>query len=361
MMWPYYVMVGIPAVVALFGKKFFNHKLRNRLVVISFFLIWFILLCFRHEKVGVDVLNYHMLFKKTFTMSFGEIFARSFDSRFELGFNLLAKIVSVTTGNFRVFLVLIALLSLAPVFLLYFYCARENAYLSIVIFLSLGLFSIYFSALRQVIAVAFAVPAFYFTKKRKPLLFLLMVFLAFITHHSAVIMLLLYPVYHLNMRIKSNLIILIPVIALVYFFRVPIFEWLTVFLNDFYSSNIKETGAVLIFVLLMGFLILSYIFPDNSKLDKETIGLRNLLFLCTVLQIFSGINSIAMRMNYYFLIFVPLLIPRIINNTTEKNKKVAMIVYLVMVVFFTFWYFYRAYTNADILNVYPYIPAWAKY
>ena len=360
MMWPYFAMVGVPAIVALFSKKFCDRKLRNRLTIVAFFLIWFILLCLRHEKVGVDVLNYHLLFKKAYAMSFGEIFAKSFSGEFELSFFLLSKIVAMTTGDFRVLLVIIAAISIVPVFLLYFFSARENAYLSIVIFLSLGLFSIYFSALRQVMAVAFAVPAFYFTKNKKLLLFLLMVLLAFTIHHSSVIMLLMYPVYHLNMRLKSNLLILIPIIALVYVFRVPIFEWISVFFNDFYSSDIKETGAVLVFVLLLGFLLLSYIFADNSKLDKETIGLRNLLFLCTLLQIFSGINPIAMRMNYYFLIFVPLLIPRILNSTTEKNKKVALVIYLIMITFFTVWFFYRAYTAEDILSVYPYIPAWAK-
>ena len=111
--------------------------------------------------------------------------------------------------------------------------------------------------------------------------------------------------------------------------------------------------------LKKGYLIFSFVLPENDMMDKEKIGLRNLLFLRTILQIFAGINSVAMRLNYYYLIFIPLLIPRVINNVSEKNRKPAYFSYLIMVGFFTFWYFYRAYTTADILRVYPYYPMWS--
>lgn len=359
MMWPYFLMVGVPALLALLGESFFNRKTRNRLVVVSFFVIWLTLLCFRSERLGVDTINYHSMFIDASRMSYGKIFSSAFSNNIDIGFYLLAKTISIFTMNFRVMMVVCALIALVPMLVLYYFEADQYAYLSIVIFLGLGLFSIYFSALRQVMSVAFVVPAYYFTKNRRFVFFLLMVALAYFIHHSAVIMLLLYPVYHLHFRLNTNLLLLIPVIILIYIFRVPVFSFLAVFISDSGKVSIKETGAMLVFVLLMVFFLFCYALPDPELLDKDTIGLRNLLFLAAVLQIFAGINSVAMRMNYYYLVFVPLLIPRIINYTSEKNRGTARVAFVVMVGFFTVWYFFRAYTTADILHVYPYIPAWA--
>ena len=40
-------------------------------------------------------------------------------------------------------------------------------------------------------------------------------------------------------------------------------------------------------------------------MTKEDFGLRNILVLAVILQIFSMAHILAMRMNYYFIIFIP--------------------------------------------------------
>ena len=359
MMWPYYVMVGTPMLIALFRKYFSNKQFWCRLIISSFFLIWFILLCLRSERVGVDTINYHRMYIEASRMSFGEIISRLFDSQFEAGFYLVSKTISLFTMEYRAVIVIIAGLSLFPVFWLYYNYADEKPYLSIILLLSLGMFSIYFSAFRQIMAIAFAVPAFQFTKNRKPVKFLLIVILAYIMHHSAFVLFLMYPIYHMELRLNAHVLFIVPIVGLVYIFRVRVFTALNIFFGDVYSGVIKETGAVLIFVLLFLFLIFSFVLPDNDLMDKESIGMRNMLFLSTILQIFAGINSVAMRLNYYYLLFVPLLIPRVLESVSEKNRKPAYFSYLIMLGFFTVWYFYRAHTAGDILHVYPYYPMWA--
>lgn len=359
MMWPYFVMVGVPAFVSIVGYNLSDRRLRNRLVLASFFLIWLVLLCFRKESVGVDTNNYHLLFNTVSKMSFNDIFAKAFRMEIEFAYYFLLKLLTLITSDFRVIIVFHALASLIPLWFLYRNNALQNSYLTIVIFLSLGLFGIYFSAFRQVLAMTFMVPAYYFTRNKKLLLFLLMVLLAFNFHHSAIIMALLYPIYHLNLRFNTSLLIVVPFIVLVYFFREPIFSWLSAFFGSMYTGTIKSTGAIMVFLLLAIFSVFCYIMPSGEFLDKDTVGLRNLLLLCTVLQIFAGINTLAMRLNYYYLIFVPILIPRIINSSRESNRKVSEIAYIVMVAFFTFWFFRQAYVSSDILHVFPFYPAWA--
>lgn len=356
---PYFVMVGIPMSIAILRNKIKDNQYRNRLIIGSFFLIWLILLCLRNDTVGIDLINYEDIFLQSARLSLWDIFRGLFSDREEIGFYVLIKIISLFTVNTRVFIIVVAVASLVPVWLLYRNNARQNAYLSIVIFLTLGLFSIYCSALRQVLAMAFVFPAYEFTKKRKLWLFLLMVLFAFLFHHSAVIMLLMYPFYRVHLNWLSSLILIIPSLIIVYIFRKPIFLFLASFMGEFYSGNVGDTGAIMIFLLLIILLFYSYLIPDNTLLDEETRGLRNLLFVCAVLQVFSGVNLLAMRMNYYYLMLVPLLIPRVMNRASEKNRTIAEISCLVMAVFFTVFYFYRAYTSSDILNVYPYVPFWS--
>lgn len=60
--------------------------------------------------------------------------------------------------------------------------------------------------------------------------------------------------------------------------------------------------------------------PQESKMDKDIIGLRNILFLSAFLQCFTLVNYWAMRMNYYFLIFLPILISKIPGCCKEQDK-----------------------------------------
>lgn len=358
-MWPYFVMVGVPAAIAAYGQLS-SRKLerRNGAIINTFFLIWLILLLFRAQVIGRDLINYEYIFLKSLDYSFGRILQLMLSFEMEPGYILLSKIVGSISLNFRWIIVISALISLLPIWYLYRKNAVNHPFLSVVLFLNIGLFSMYFSGLRQVMALAFMAPAYKYTKNKKFIPFLLTVILAFLFHKSAFIIVLFYPVYHLKLKKKIDVLAIIPIIAIVYIFKTPIFTFLGSFINDFYTINLSETGAISTFILLLIFIVFSYVIPDENKLDKDTIGLRNILVLCAILQAFAGINNLVMRMNYYFLLFVPLLLPRVIDKSTGKNRSIAQLALVVMVVFFTFNYFYMAYTDIDILQVYPYVPFW---
>jgi len=76
------------------------------------------------------------------------------------------------------------------------------------------------------------------------------------------------------------------------------------------------------------------------------------------IQMFAPVHGLVMRVNYYFLPFVPVLIPRIVRRAKESMRQLVLISMIVMYSFFTVYFFYHAYTGADILRIYPYIPFW---
>lgn len=368
-MLPYFVMVAVPAYLALFlylyRRRFQNvspsdyeflQKKSYRIIIDTFFIIWLLLLLFRAESVGVDLNTYKHHFNVFADMDWMNVFKNVFDRSLEPIYYLICKIVSLFTSNFQWVMVICALIAVIPIWKLY----REegqHGFLVMVLFINVAPFVMYFSGLRQSMAMAFVLPCYHYCKDKKLWKFLLMVFLAYFFHKSALILALLYPVYHLRLKKQIYILYLLPVAGLIYIFKQPIFLFLAYFLSNDYTENlaVKATGAYAVLLLLAVFLVYCFLMVDQEKLDEDTAGLRNILVLCVFLQAFSGVHTLAMRMNYYFLLFVPLLIDRVLRIGNEKYSFLMKASKICIVCFFTVYYFYYAYTDSDILQVYPYI------
>lgn len=356
-MLPYFILVGVPAFLSMLQLWKKDEK-RHMRVIDSFFLILLGLLLVRKETMGIDLYNYSKMFRTAIHTPLDKIISYIVTFEHEIGFFFLAKIVSIFSTDFRVMLSAIALISVIPLWMLYRECSVSHPFLSIAMFLNIGVFSIYFSCLRQVIAMAFLLPAYHYTQQKHPIRFLLTVILAFLFHKSAFIMLFLYPAFHMKIKTKASFMLALPAWGVCYVFRKPLFTFFRSFISEFYTSNLKETGAIAILLLLLMLTFFSYLVTDERKMTPETVGLRNILVFSAILQIFAGVNPLAMRLNYYYLIFIPLIIPKIAECASEKNKTLTQVILAVMVCFFTSYYFYDAYTDVSTLRIYPYIPFW---
>lgn len=355
-MTPYIVMVGVPAMLAFYVNQIHKKTVtKHNLVVDAFFFIWLFLLLFRSVEVGSDLSVYRLHFYKYAQMSWLEFF-RKVLSGSELGYIAIVKLLSYVTDNFQWVIICCACIAVIPIWKLY-RNERYFGFLMVVMFINIAPFSMYFSGLRQAMAMAFVVPCYHYCKEKNIKKYLLMILIAWLFHKSAFILLLMYPIYHLRLKKQIHMLYLLPGIALVYIFNMPIFKFLLWFIGDYmdrYADGIRETGAYTVLLLLTIMLVYAFLIPDSKRLDSDTVGLRNLMVLSVFLQTFSGVHSIAMRMNYYYLLFIPLLIPRIIVCGNLKYRTLIKLSIICMILFFTFYYFYKAYTGSDILNVYPY-------
>ena len=138
-----------------------------------------------------------------------------------------------------------------------------------------------------------------------------------------------------------------------------IFSFLLSLLEKFtrFEGIITQTQAYTMLVLFVIFGVFCFVIPNEEKLDEECIGLRNILLLSTTLQMFAPLHTLAMRMNYYFIIFIPLLIPKIIKNRSSQWNQIGMIARHVMVVFFAVYFFSIA-NKGGSLHVFPYNFFW---
>ncbi len=355
---PYYILALFPPVVSyfIFSSKE-QQKKRNRLMLTLFFGIFIFLVAFRARSIGADTVNYTNIFKQVSLLNWDKV--EGLES-LEGGYLYFNKILTLFSNDYRLLLVVVALLSIIPMAIM-LVKESENGILTIVLFMAVAPFSMYFSGLRQVLAMALIVPAYYLTKHKKLLPFILVVLFAMLFHTSAFIMVLIYPLYHI--RITTNkFLVMIPVILLVYLFNGPIFSFLVEMLGEGYENYnvIEDTGAITMVILFVIFAAFAFTIADDKKLSKDDFGLRNLLVIALVLQLFAPINHIAMRMNYYFIPFIPILMPKLINKSKAEYRQIAIFASVVMSIFFLLYFFFNAHTTVDggVMKIFPYKSMW---
>lgn len=355
-MFPYFTLVGIPLVANFFmlgdrGKK------KNRFLITIFFVLYFLLLALRSEEIGIDLTNYKSIYINWGKSSWKNIFSST--GEIEVGYAVLCKLVYSTNASFHTFMVVVAIIEIVPLMILYRE-EVENAFLSVVLFLIVGIFPMLFSGLRQSIAISLGAIAFLLLKNRKIILFIIVVFFAMTFHTSAFMLFFMLPLYYLKIT-KKWLIVFVPMIIAMMIFNVQIFSVLVKLLPERYDNyEAKPTGAFAMLLLYVLFAIYAYIVSDESIIDKETMGLRNFLLFSIILQIFASINTVAMRMNYYYIIFIPLLLPKVMKNSQPKYKDINRLAEMIMIIFFLFYFFYGAYYGEDILQIYPYEFFWGN-
>ena len=344
-------------VIAIGGKR---GILNNSCALPVFFIILIVLLSLRDVSIGRDLMNYKSYFEQISVLSLKEIFRVEVEGLYLL----LNWIVSRFTRDFQVLLSIIAVITTLPIAMVY--CQdRKHGFLKIVLLMNMSTFVLLFSGLRQSIAIAIALIAYKYVKEKNLVKFLLTALIALGFHHSAFIIFTFYPLYHITLK-KKHLWGVVPSVFFVFIFNKPIFNFATMLLGtiseDKYTAEIESTGAYSMLILFIVFAAFSYLFPHEKMMDQETLGLRNFLLVAVFFQCFAPIHMLAMRMNYYFIIFIPILIPKLLRYRTENEQDFILLAKSVLIVFFVGYYLITTYTSCktgiSALDIYPYVPFW---
>ena len=351
----YVILLFVPLIIqhVVFEKKNIDIEKKNRNALNFFFILFTVLVALRHESVGNDTRNYIYFFQNYARMDWAQIAK----DPVEVGYSYFNKIISLFLNNPQFFLALTAIVTMAMIYPTY---RRLNldASLTIMLFCTMSIFVMTFSGIRQMLAVGLGFIAYEFTRNKKIVPFILIVILAMTFHTSAFMLAFMYPLYHVKIT-KNWLLVVIPVQVFVFIFNKPIFSFLATIVSRYtkYEGEITETGAYTMLILFVIFTIFVFLIPDETKLDAETIGLRNFLLFSLMLQMFAPLHSLSMRMNYYYIIFIPLLMPKIIRCRNAKWKQAAILGRHVMIIFFLAYFFKNAGDEGN-LNVFPYHFFW---
>lgn len=355
-MWVFYILLFLPMLIRFVktqGREVDSSK-ANKTAIGIFFLLLTILVMLRHESVGNDTRNYLNFFARHAKISWDSIGNDSL----ETGYVFLSKVISLISTDPRIFLIITSVIVTLMIYPTYKRLVTDSS-LTMTLFCMMSTFTMMFSGIRQMLAIAIGFVAYEFTRKKKFVPFSLMVAFAMTIHTSAFMLAFMYPAYNVKVN-KIRLLGLIPLLGLVFLLNEPIFNFISIYIEKYtrFEAEISSTGAYSMLLLFGVFLVFAFAIPDESKMDAETSGLRNFLIVSFALQMFAPIHSLAMRMNYYYIIFIPLLIPRIIKYRKKDMQQVALLARMVMVVFFVGYFFYNAYTSDNNLHVFPYHFFW---
>lgn len=352
---PYFLLLIIPFFFSLYPNKAKEEK--SKYAIYSFFCILILLLSLRKKTVGIDLVNYEFLFDYITSSNLQRVL--NLVVAYEPGYVIYNYICGLVSKDFQIMLTITALLSIVPLFFLY----RKKMcipMLTIALFLSMNFFRFYFSGIRQGLALAFVVPAFYFCRKANLKYFLAVVVGAMMIHHASLIMIFMYPLYKYKIS-KNKLPIIAFILLLVFVLRTILFSALVPLLGDKFEETygeIAETnafGMAFFFLLLM---LMSFILSDEKQMDNDDFAMRNYLVMSVGLQIFASVSTIAMRIGYFYFMFIPIIIPIIISKTQPENRIIAKIAKYVLVACLLLNYTRIVLKGGDLLQIYPYVPYW---
>ena len=348
----------IASIRLFFYNERTDRKKFNKLFTIVFFISLLLLIGFRHPSMGHDLRygssnGYLGSFDIIGSMSWPEVLRIKIFLNYERGFIIFCKLISFICHNTQFFLFISAFLSLFPIFL-FIYKKSENVIMSSVIYMGVPAFLIIYSGIRQGIAIGLCFFALLFLKEKNGkwniIGFILIVLLAGTFHSSAFMFLIALPLYYLRLN-KTARWLSVCLLPVIYIVRYQLFYLLSKIFKD--EAVAEDNGSVTLLLVFIGIYMICILFSTSD--DREFSWYMNMFYIACVCQIFGGVYGTAMRLGYYFMIFLALLLPKLITQLKDKNDK--LIFKMGITVAFGAFALYSIYTTTWAM-AYPYSFFW---
>lgn len=317
-----------------------EQKKQNRNVCILGFGMLFVLLALRHTSMGIDLYKrnsdsgYLPSFKELNTYTWKKVLMLKEYINYEKGYIIFNKLIGSIYNHEQFFLGACAFVSFLPI-AVYIYKRSKIPLLSICVFVGLPVFLMYFSGIRQCIAIGLTVVSMFFIEKKLKIPFILTVLLAAQFHYTSIIFLVAYPLYYVRLQTLTKLIF-VTLLPIIFIIRRPLFSVLSKLFKD--DAETAATGAGTLFIVFC--LIYLFLIFFNDSEDRKQNGLINLCYVACVCQAFSGIYQLAMRVGYYFMIYMIISIPNTISNMKDKGvseKREYILSYMILLFFFVIY------------------------
>lgn len=279
---------------------------------------------FRYH-VGTDYLTYERIFE----------YVKDGNWPVEPLFCFLAQLVQEFGGDFRVFLIVVSLLF---VYLIFKRIGEDSPYpcFSIYLFITTNLYFASMNIMRQTLAMAVVYYAFKYIYDKRIFAFLFFVIIASFIHKTAVVMLVLYPLYYIRINWKlvaSSFFVFLSAYPLIYFFirKVISSSLYSGYINSQYDTGETAGVGFLICLLLIG---LSYLFGDKDEKFEFYVKLQIVaafIFIC------SSAFTLLGRFNLYLYSSSFILVPMIVDKSKDKTYRF-LIGYCSIVLYFLYSY-----------------------
>ncbi len=298
-----------------------NQQGNKKYVIVASLLLFAIYGLRDTYHIGFDsATSYLYGFNRIGAQPWSEIFANS--SKFNFGFTLMTKAFhSFISADYQLYITTISVfVSICFGRLIYKY--SPSPVQSILYHFGLLLYVFHFSALKQSIAMAFLMLAFDTVVDRKPVKFLLLVFIASQFHFPALVFLPAYFLPKLKME-RYYLVVLAAMLLFTYLFRNQI---ITLLLSMYKDENVTavdlsnvrflRTKALIMIVIVIVAFILRKPTPD----DPVYALLMKFIGIAIIFQTFCGYNNIFERLADYYFQFAVIFIPMVFDRNAKRQS-----------------------------------------
>lgn len=323
-----HVLVLVLAVLYLFSSS--ERKRQKGLFIIVCGLILFCS-CFRTMVEGYDTEGYVEYFHRFRSLSLKE----SLEWQFEPGYIILNKIIGYFTNDSQVFLSVLSILSLVPIFVV-IWNRSENPLLSLLVFVAVGnLFSSY-AALRQWCAVAVFTIGYELIIRRRPILFFLTVAIAYMFHQTALFMIPLFFLYSVRItRIKILSCVGLSLILMM--FSGQIMQILNRFarIETAYSQNGGYILLVAYWALVFVIDLFAYPTENETGMKLNYLALLYSAIIQPMCFAYSGFSRIHLYTWFGMAMGIPRLIEYMDRDSDQRNS---FLMKCIVVMIMTAWY-----------------------
>jgi hypothetical protein len=306
----------------------YNHKIYFIIAGISLFFI----MALRDISVGTDTLTYKLEFENA------SFYLNNLLRISELGYSYFNFTINKIGFSFQAYLAVIAaivIITISKLYLIY----SKNILLSYYLYVTIGLFAMSMSGLRQTLAVALTIYAFIYLMKNKRLIFFVLVGTAYFFHNSAIIFLLVFFLKRFKINKKTGFIFY-GISCLVFLAR----EWITTivlyiapdkYLRYMLMADTSYVNPLVIIVSMAIPLACLFFWPKEEKNYNDQYNrAMSMFFIMSCANFVSYFLAMEInlfeRISFYLMIYNSILIPNVIQGI--KSKEIRMIAKIACVV-----------------------------
>lgn len=324
----YLLNIALIFIWAFFLLKYKPSKNKKKAFCAIACVQWVILSGLRGMTVGADTIGYRRSFYRIGLTSWHKIFANvsAYIGGAEIkdpGYALFVKIFQVFSTNYQVYLVFIALLFMIPM-AIWIYRNSSMPCLSFIIFSTL-FYSFYaVTGIRQTIATSLVVFIGYeFIKKKKPIPFLILVFLSFFIHKSCVCFL---PfVFFAHKKITWRYVGIFSAITAAFLILgktlyEPFAEFVGYDVEEEYLLDTYSYTLVICLLTVSAFVL--YRFIKKNTDEEKFKALYNAALFTTAFTLLTLRNQSFMRVQQYYALFFMLLVPELVRAFNKRWQPV---------------------------------------
>lgn len=236
-------------------------------------------------------------------------------------FALFTYITRLFTSSYVVYLTLSAMPLITGLCLI-LYNSSEDSFLSIVVFIAIGILTFCMAGLRQAMALGFCMIAYFFAERKKIIFYLLFCFIAFLFHNSSIVFLLVYLFKKIKVTYFQWIIVLFSLFVGVTKWN-GIIAFIALFGSRFSSYLLNNSSLNLtMFVVQFMLFIVCWIFrKDYLKNNENGNMLFNMAFLGIGFQAMTPVVGEFFRISFYFSFSLCLLVPNVLKTIKNDDYK----------------------------------------